>query len=148
MENSTAVAKFAEGQRVLYTEQNFRGVIRDVCTGILDGMYNVRLDSGLTCVSGSSLRVDPEQAPEAIGVRVSEYSLKAPKTGKHIRFATRVTFPNGREVDFMEPMTRKFAIAQAKDVLYKEYREYFTASCPDQEPMAREHWEATLLGVR
>jgi hypothetical protein len=56
MENNKAVEKFAEGQRVLYTEQNFHAVVRDVHARILTGMYDIRLDRGCSCVDGSELR--------------------------------------------------------------------------------------------
>ncbi len=51
---------------------------------------------------------------------VGKYSLKAAKTGKHIRFATQVVFPNGRRVEFLESMTCKQAIKQAREVAYAD----------------------------
>lgn len=70
---------------------------------------------------------------------VKEYSLKA-STGRHIRFATRVIFPSGHNMDFLEVMTRKSAIAQAQEALYREYCDYFMKSNPGQDVMTREHW--------
>lgn len=81
------------------------------------------------------------------GITVSEYSLKASQTGKHIRWATRVTFPNGRSVDFMEPMTRKGAIAQAESVLYGEYFKDWTECYHDVAPMSREHYVLDLRNI-
>lgn len=78
------------------------------------------------------------------GITVSEYSLKAARTGKHVRWATRVTFPNGRSVDFMEPMTQKAAISQAESVLYSEYVGYWRKCYQDVEPMSREHYLNSL----
>lgn len=44
---------------------------------------------------------------------VSNYRLTAALTGRHIRIATMVTFPDGHVVRFMERMSERDAIRQA-----------------------------------
>jgi hypothetical protein len=57
MENQTrrCSEQFKVGDRVLYTERQFKGAIRTVHTGILTGMYEVQLDRGSVCTEGSEL---------------------------------------------------------------------------------------------
>lgn len=45
---------------------------------------------------------------------VSTYNLKA-SNGRHIRKATKVTFADGSVVGFMERLTKKQAIVQARE---------------------------------
>lgn len=50
--------------------------------------------------------------------KVEEYSMKAGSgSGRHVRKATRVISPDGRKVEFIEKMSRRAAIKQAKDYL-------------------------------
>ena len=46
--------KFELGQKV--DKDGYEGNIVEVCTGQLEGMYVVRLDSGNACVSGHDLK--------------------------------------------------------------------------------------------
>ena len=54
MITDSMLTNFAEGQQVMFGK--YCGTITKVCTGQLQGMYEVRLDKGLTCVCGSDLR--------------------------------------------------------------------------------------------
>lgn len=51
-------------------------------------------------------------------MKATEYNLKT-KTGKHIRKATKVTFPDGYEVRFIERMPKAAAIRQAVEIRAK-----------------------------
>ena len=48
-------------------------------------------------------------------MKVTEYNLKS-KNGRHIRRATKVTFPDGYEVRFIERMPKGAAIKQATEL--------------------------------
>ncbi len=86
-----------------------------------------------------------ESLPVESAATVSEYSLKAGDGAKHVRWATRVTFPNGRRLEFTEPMSRKYAILQAQNALYLAYRDNWRLTMTDdQKPMSREHFVAML----
>ena len=52
---------------------------------------------------------------EARIVEVTSYNMTA-RNGRHIRTATRVTFSDGRTVEFMERMSKREAIRQAMKV--------------------------------
>lgn len=48
-------------------------------------------------------------------MKATEYNLKT-KTGRHIRKATMVTFPDGYVVRFIEKMPKGAAIKQAAEI--------------------------------
>jgi hypothetical protein len=48
-------------------------------------------------------------------MKVTEYNLKA-SNGRHIRKATKVTFPDGYEVRFIERMPKGEAVKQAEAI--------------------------------
>lgn len=51
-------------------------------------------------------------------MQVETYALKA-KNGRHIRMATKVVFPDGFEVKFMDKMPKAEAIRQAENFISK-----------------------------
>lgn len=50
-------------------------------------------------------------------IQITEYNLQF--NGHHVRKATRIIFPDGQKVDFLEKMPKKQAIEQAKRVVRK-----------------------------
>lgn len=57
------MSSFEEGQRVRYS--GYVGHVRDILTGQLEGMANVRVPGGTTCVSLSELANDETEAETA-----------------------------------------------------------------------------------
>ena len=51
-------------------------------------------------------------------MKATEYTIKT-KTGNHIRKASKVTFPDGYEVRFIERMPKREAIRQAVEIRAK-----------------------------
>ena len=49
-------------------------------------------------------------------MKVETYTLTT-KTGRRIRKATRVIFPDGRKIEFTELMSKKQALKQALEVI-------------------------------
>jgi hypothetical protein len=52
---------------------------------------------------------------EETDMKATEYTLKA-SNGRHIRKATKVTFPDGYEVRFIEKMAKAAAIRAAVEI--------------------------------
>ena len=129
--------RFKVGDRVI-DRDGFKGTIRRVVLHGPNGLwYEVALGR-----TGEAVRYDSDLA-RSMPITVTDYSMKR-GDGSHIRYATRVAFPSGREVKFIDRLPSKLAIPQAQHELYKQYREHWTEACPDQEPMAFEHWINTL----
>lgn len=67
------------------------------------------------------------------GFQVEDYNLKA-KTGRHIRKATQVIFPDGYRMEFMEKMPKRAAIKQAIEERRKEGRRFLAEALGRSSP--------------